>query len=130
MTEQQQTVTEKRKLTKLSIAALGVVFGDIGTSPLYAIRECFHGEFAIGVNTANVYGVLSLMVWALILIVSIKYLSFILRADNNGEGGVLALTALVRPLLSKKISKSGWLLISLGIFAGALLYGDGMITPA
>ena len=130
MTEQQQTVTEKRKLTKLSIAALGVVFGDIGTSPLYAIRECFHGEFAITVNTANVYGVLSLMVWALILIVSIKYLSFILRADNNGEGGVLALTALVRPLLSKKISKSGWLLISLGIFAGALLYGDGMITPA
>ncbi len=130
LADQQQNGTEKRKLTKLSIAALGVVFGDIGTSPLYAIRECFHGEFAISVNAANVYGVLSLMVWALILIVSIKYLSFILRADNNGEGGVLALTALVRPFFSKKMSKSGWLLISLGIFAGALLYGDGMITPA
>ena len=130
MADTEQNGTEKRKLAKLSIAALGVVFGDIGTSPLYAIRECFHGEFAISVNATNVYGVLSLMVWALILIVSIKYLSFILRADNNGEGGVLALTALVRPFFSKKISKSGWLLVSLGIFAGALLYGDGMITPA
>lgn len=130
MADQEQIGAEKSKLTKLSIAALGVVFGDVGTSPLYAIRECFHGEFAIGVNPLNIYGVLSLMVWALILIVSIKYLSFILRADNNGEGGVLALTALVRPFYSKKMSKSGWLLIALGIFAGALLYGDGMITPA
>jgi len=130
LTDQEQSGQEKSKLAKLSIAALGIVFGDIGTSPLYAIRECFHGEFAIDVNPLNIFGVLSLMFWALILIVSIKYLSFILRADNNGEGGVLALTALIRPFYSKKFSKSGWLLIALGIFAGALLYGDGMITPA
>ncbi|MBU3936630.1 MAG: KUP/HAK/KT family potassium transporter, partial [Proteobacteria bacterium] len=86
-----------KQLTTLSLAALGVVFGDIGTSPLYAMRECFHGEYGIAVTAGNVLGVLSLIFWALLLIVSIKYLGFILRADNEGEGGVLALTALIKP---------------------------------
>jgi KUP system potassium uptake protein len=83
-------------LPKLTITALGIVFGDIGTSPLYALRECFHGEYGIAVSSENVLGVLSLMFWSLIMIVTIKYLVFVLRADNNGEGGVLALTALLK----------------------------------
>src|SRR5687767_3601245 len=82
-------------LAALSLLALGVVYGDIGTSPLYALRECFHGPHAIAVSTANILGVLSLIFWALVLIISIKYLVFILRADNRGEGGILALAALV-----------------------------------
>ncbi|PKN90518.1 MAG: potassium transporter Kup, partial [Chloroflexi bacterium HGW-Chloroflexi-6] len=86
-----------KKLTALSLAALGVVFGDIGTSPLYAMRECFHGQYAITASAGNILGVLSLIFWALLLIVSVKYLGFILRADNEGEGGVLALTALIKP---------------------------------
>ncbi len=118
-----------KKLAALSLAALGVVFGDIGTSPLYAIRECFHGEYGIAAGTGNVLGVLSLIFWALILIVSFKYLIFILRADNDGEGGVLALTALA---VSTKASEGRIqkILIALGLFAACLLYGDGMITPA
>lgn len=118
-----------KKLAAISLATLGVVFGDIGTSPLYAIRECFHGEYGINAGPDNVLGVLSLIFWALLLIVSLKYLIFILRADNDGEGGVLALTALA---ISKKaapgrIQKT---LVALGLFAACLLYGDGMITPA
>lgn len=122
------TKTDSR-LMPLSLAALGVVFGDIGTSPLYALRECFHGEYGIAVNHANVLGVLSLIVWALLLIVTFKYLLFIMRADYDGEGGVLALTALISP---KRIAgnTSRGILISLGLFAACLLYGDGMITPA
>jgi KUP system potassium uptake protein len=79
-----------RYLFTLSLAALGVVYGDIGTSPLYAMRECFHGAHAIQPTPANIMGVLSLIVWSLILIISIKYLGFVLRADNRGEGGILA----------------------------------------
>src|SRR5687768_17194805 len=81
----------------LSLAALGIVYGDIGTSPLYAMRECFHGPHAIAATPANVLGVLSLIFWALIVIISVKYLIFILRADNRGEGGILALMALAAP---------------------------------
>lgn len=118
-----------RRLAQLSLAALGVVFGDIGTSPLYAIRECFHGEYGIAVTHANVLGVLSLMFWSLLMIVSFKYLSFIFRADNHGEGGVIALTALLKSEDVK--SKSGRrALVMIGLFAACLLYGDGMITPA
>ncbi|MBM3771628.1 MAG: potassium transporter Kup [Acidimicrobiia bacterium] len=118
-----------RYLLTLSIAALGVVYGDIGTSPLYAIRECFHGPHAITPTPANVMGVLSLVFWALVLVISGKYLTFVLRADNDGEGGILALTALATPI--KIISKAEKLpLVLLGIFGAALLYGDGMITPA
>ncbi len=121
--------TQQHSLGVLSLAALGVVFGDIGTSPLYAVRECFHGEYGIAVSGDNILGVLSLMFWALIIVVSIKYLSFIFRADNRGEGGTIALTALAKKK-SDSASKRRLLLISLGIFAACLLYGDGMITPA
>jgi KUP system potassium uptake protein len=108
---------------------LGVVFGDIGTSPLYAIRECFHGAHAVDPTPANVLGVLSLIFWSLVIIISIKYLVFLLRADNRGEGGILALAALVTPV---RVSAEGGrrLLIMLGLFGAALLYGDSIITPA
>jgi KUP system potassium uptake protein len=118
-----------RRLALLSLAALGVVYGDIGTSPLYAIRECFHGKYGIEPAADNILGVLSLMFWALIVIVTIKYLTFILRADNHGEGGVIALTALAGRPVSDKVGRR-WVLIMLGLFAASLLYGDGMITPA
>jgi KUP system potassium uptake protein len=113
----------------LSLTALGVVYGDIGTSPLYALRECFHGPHSVEVTPANVLGVLSLIFWSLIIVITIKYLVFILRADNHGEGGILALTALVTPVRASA-EGSRWLLIMLGLFGAALLYGDGMITPA
>jgi len=124
-----KTKPDDQRLAQLSLAALGIVFGDIGTSPIYALRECFHGEFGIGVTPENVLGVLSLMFWALILVVTVKYLGFILMADNNGEGGVIALAALLKPRRTKPRGIRG-LLVSLGIFAACLLYGDGMITPA
>jgi len=114
---------------KLALAALGIVFGDIGTSPLYAIRECFHGEYGIAATHDNVLGVLSLMFWALMIIVSIKYLTFIVRADNHGEGGVIALTALIKNQKTK-IKRGRRVLVTFGLFAACLLYGDGMITPA
>jgi KUP system potassium uptake protein len=118
-----------RYLAVLSLTALGIVYGDIGTSPLYAMRECFHGPHAIAPTPENVFGVMSLIFWALILIISIKYCVFVLRADNRGEGGILALTALATPI--KIVSrKENWLLVVLGIFGAALLYGDGIITPA
>jgi KUP system potassium uptake protein len=120
---------EGRYLLTLSLSALGVVYGDIGTSPLYAMRECFFGEFAVEPTSANVLGVLSLIFWALVIVVSIKYLAFILRADNRGEGGILALMALVHAKRTAR-SNSRWLLIAMGLFGAALLYGDGMITPA
>lgn len=113
----------------LMLAALGVVFGDIGTSPLYAIRECFHGEFGIAVQPQNILGVLSLMFWSLLLVVGIKYLTFILRADNQGEGGVIALSALVMGGAGRG-RRSRRTLVLVGLFAACLLYGDGMITPA
>jgi KUP system potassium uptake protein len=110
----------------LALGALGVVYGDIGTSPLYALRETFHEAHNIAVSPVNVLGVLSLIFWSLIIVISIKYLVFIVRADNAGEGGVLALTALITPMTSKLKSP----LVMLGLFGTALLYGDGMITPA
>ena len=107
------------------------MYGDIGTSPLYALRECFKPEYHVAPTPANVYGVLSLVVWALILVVSVKYLVFILRADNRGEGGVLALLALIlqqrRRDADKNIKQT---IIVLGLIGAALLYGDGIITPA
>ena len=118
-----------RYLLILSLAALGVVYGDIGTSPLYAIRECFHGPHAIAPSAANVLGVLSLIFWALIVVISIKYLVFVLRADNQGEGGILSLTALATPIRPSGRTEH-LLLIMIGIFGAALLYGDGIITPA
>jgi len=110
----------------LIIGALGVVYGDIGTSPLYALREAFHtGHIAI--TPSNVYGILSLILWALIIVISIKYLGFILRADNRGEGGMLALTSLISTAPETGLRR---VLLLLGMFGTALLYGDGMITPS
>ena len=118
-----------RQLAVLTLGALGIVYGDIGTSPLYALRECFHGPHGIAPTPDNVLGVLSLIVWSLILIISIKYLVFVMRADNGGEGGVLALIALVsRQADASRRSRAAF--ISVGLFGAALLYGDGMITPA
>jgi len=111
----------------LVLGALGVVFGDIVTSPLYALRECFAGTHAIPVSSANVLGVLSLVVWSLVITVSIKYVLFVMRADNQGEGGILALVAIVR---GKAGPSAHGALIAIGLFGAALLYGDGMITPA
>jgi len=118
------------RLAQLSLAAMGVVFGDIGTSPLYAIRECFHGEYGIDVSHTNVMGILSLIFWALVMIVGFKYLLFVFRADNHGEGGVIALTALIRGQSGSSRSQQRLGVVALGLFAACLLYGDGMITPA
>jgi KUP system potassium uptake protein len=113
---------------KLALAALGVVYGDIGTSPLYAMRECFNEEHGIVVNPQNVMGVLSLIFWALTVIVSLKYVAYVLRADNKGEGGILALMALASaPVKERRVYP---VLIALGVFGAAVLYGDGVITPA
>ena len=111
--------------------AIGVVYGDIGTSPLYAIRECFKEEHGLAATPANVYGVLSLILWALIIIVSIKYVVFILRADNRGEGGELALLALILQTQQRTSDNTRrFIIIALGLTGAALLYGDGVITPA
>jgi KUP system potassium uptake protein len=112
----------------LTLAALGVVFGDIGTSPLYALRECFYGTHGVPATPANVLGVLSLITWALILVIAIKYVSYVMRADNQGEGGILALMALI-PATYRGPQSRG-VLLALGLFGSALLYGDGVITPA
>jgi KUP system potassium uptake protein len=118
----------RKRLAFLCLTALGVVYGDIGTSPLYALRECFHGAHAIPPTQANVLGVLSLVVWALIIVVTLKYHVYVLRADNHGEGGILALMALARSDGSRH--RREWVIVALGLFGAALLYGDGMITPA
>lgn len=110
---------------------MGVVYGDIGTSPLYALRECFKLEHGIEPAANNVYGILSLIVWSLIIIVSIKYIIFIMRADNNGEGGILALLALILQKQRRDTdSMRRKIIIALGLIGAALLYGDGVITPA
>jgi KUP system potassium uptake protein len=116
-------------LRTLALGALGVVFGDIGTSPLYAFREAFEHQH-LPVVRDNALGLASLAFWALIIIISIKYLSLVMRADNNGEGGILALTALVMPERGKLGSKRTTIFVLLGVFGTALLYGDGLITPA
>ncbi len=124
--EARLSTSGRPNVAALTLTAVGVVYGDIGTSPLYAMRECFHGPHAVAPTHENVLGVLSLIVYALVLVVSVKYIAIVLRADNQGEGGILALTALIPPNSSERRQ----LLILLGIFGAALLYGDGMITPA
>jgi KUP system potassium uptake protein len=119
----------RRGALGLTIGAVGVVFGDIGTSPLYAFKEVFGGTHPVPLNHDNVLGVLSLMVWSLFLIVTVKYVMFMMRADNRGEGGIMALMALVRRTLPPG-GRSAWVLMTLGMFGAALFYGDGMITPA
>ncbi len=120
-----------RRLALLGLTALGVVYGDIGTSPLYALRETFKPEYGLAVTEANVHGILSLIVWSLILVVSVKYIVFIMKADNRGEGGILALLALLLQRTHRTAdSKTRAVLVALGLFGAALLYGDGIITPA
>jgi KUP system potassium uptake protein len=115
----------------LALAALGIVFGDIGTSPLYAVNECFHGEHGVGANPENVLGVLSLFFWSLTMVVTVKYIGFIMRADNKGEGGIFALLALVPGQAPGKPSgRLRSLVVLAALFGAALLYGDGVITPA
>jgi len=119
----------KQKLPPLVLGAIGVVYGDIGTSPLYALQATFTGSHPLPVVEANILGVLSLMFWTIMLLVSLKYVVIIMRADNHGEGGSLALLALVSELTAQR-PKMKWFVTALGVFAAALFYGDSMITPA
>lgn len=122
----------RASLAALSLGALGVVYGDIGTSPLYALRECFHPLFGVQAEPRNVFGLLSLFFWSLTLVVVVKYIGFVLRADNRGEGGILSLMSLAVPQSTRPSSlwsKAG-IAIALGLFGSALLFADGMITPA
>jgi KUP system potassium uptake protein len=112
----------------LALAALGVVFGDIGTSPLYALHVCFAQPGGLAPTPDNVFGVLSLVFWSLIVVVSVKYVIFVMRADLNGEGGILALMSLASRATRTFTTRN--ILVALGLFGAALLYGDGMLTPA
>ena len=114
---------ERQAVLSLSLAALGVVYGDIGTSPLYALRESLNG---MTIDLASVLGVLSLIFWSLVLVVSIKYLVILLRADNDGEGGILALLALIKRVSADRPQ----LFFFIGVFGAGLMLGDGMLTPA
>ena len=125
---QERAPTDRSRLLPLCLGALGVVYGDIGTSPLYAVRECFYGPHGVAVTRANILGVLSLIFWSLVVVVTVKYHVYVIRADNRGEGGILALMALVRGQLRTRHGRRVG--IALGLFGAALLYGDGIITPA
>ncbi len=114
----------------LTVGAIGVVFGDIGTSPLYALRECLSPERGIDLSPANIIGIVSLLLWTLTLVVCIKYLVFVLQADNRGEGGILALISLVGTNLKNKKGRSAVFVALLGIVGASLLYSDGILTPA
>ena len=116
------------RIRTLVLGAIGVVYGDIGTSPLYTIKQTF-GEHGVAPTTPNVLGVLSLVFWALILVVSVKYAGFIMRADNKGEGGIMALTALAQRSVRSSL-RARWWIVMLGLFGAALFFGDGVITPA
>ncbi|WP_458237977.1 KUP/HAK/KT family potassium transporter, partial [Pseudomonas sp. P5_A2_2] len=120
----------KKRLATLTLAALGIVYGDIGTSPLYSLKEVFgSAHHPVAITPENVLGVLSLFFWSLIIVVTLKYVVFIMRANNKGEGGIIALMTLA---LQKGVERS-WqqkLLVTLGLFGAALFYGDGVITPA
>ncbi|RMF85042.1 MAG: potassium transporter Kup [Nitrospirae bacterium] len=117
------------RMAALMLAALGVVYGDIGTSPLYAFRECFAPGSGLSPSREEVLGVLSLIVWSLMLVLSVKYVALVMRADDEGEGGILALMSLLRRAPERPAGPRPWLVV-LGLFGAALLYGDGMITPA
>ena len=119
-----------KKILLLAVGSIGVVFGDIGTSPLYAIKECFHGKHAIASSMANVFGVLSLIFWSMIIVVSVKYVTFILRSDNRGEGGIFALLGLLHTSDKSVSRRIQPILVFAGILGAGLLYGDGVITPA
>jgi len=126
--EEVTTHSGRKPLAPLVVGAIGVVFGDIGTSPLYTLRECFTGAHGLPLTEENVYGILSVVFWAIMIVVTLKYVTLIMRADNHGEGGIMALTALVSAGLKDR--RARWVLVGLGIFGAAMFYGDGMITPA
>ncbi len=118
-------------LARLALGALGVVYGDIGTSPLYAARECFTGQHGVAATHDNVLGIISLILWSLILAIAVKYIGFIMRADHDGEGGVFALMARIVPASSlSRATGHAWWMVVLGLAGAGLLYGDGVITPA
>src|SRR5206468_12424789 len=119
----------RKRMAPLVIGAIGVVYGDIGTSPLYTLRQCFTGTHSLSLAPENVLGILSIIFWALVIVVTLKYVMLIMRADNRGEGGILALTALVSRGLDRQ-ARLRWWLVGCGIFGAAMFYGDGMITPA
>ncbi|MBL8951005.1 MAG: KUP/HAK/KT family potassium transporter, partial [Myxococcaceae bacterium] len=121
------TTPAPARLWPLALAALGVVFGDIGTSPLYAVKECFAGTHGLPVTRDNVLGILSLFFWSLFMVVAVKYLVFIMRADNRGEGGLFALLALIPRDVGGRLKTA---VVLAALFGAALLYGDGIITPA
>ena len=121
-------VAGSRRLFPLTLTAIGVVYGDIGTSPLYTIRECFSGPHGFEPTHENVLGVLSLIVYALVLVISVKYIALVMRADNQGEGGILTLTSLVPPRAI--VAGAAPILVLLGVFGASMLYGEGIITPA
>ncbi|HEY0592432.1 MAG TPA: potassium transporter Kup [Thermoanaerobaculia bacterium] len=129
MTELSRPARNHGRLLPLSLLALGIVYGDIGTSPLYALRECFHGAHAVPLTPANVLGVLSLIFWTLVIVVTLKYHVYVIRFDNRGEGGILALIGLLSQRGASAARAHRWL-IAMGVFGAALLYGDGIITPA
>ncbi|MCU1389489.1 MAG: Kup system potassium uptake protein, partial [Ilumatobacteraceae bacterium] len=120
----------KAGMGALALGALGIVYGDIGTSPLYAFREAFAEHHLNAADPVNALGVVSIVFWALIVIISVKYLVFVMRADNRGEGGILALTAMVMPRGKGQMKRNAAIIVTLGVFGTALLYGDGLITPA
>ena len=126
--EEREGPSRPTSLPGLSLAALGVVFGDIGTSPVYTFRACFNPEHGVALVPENVLGVLSLIVWALILVVAVKYVLLIMRADNHGEGGILALLALGQDAVRSPRGRNRLVLLAIG--GAALFYGDSMITPA
>ena len=113
---------------KLAAGAIGIVFGDIGTSPLYAFRETFRGAHSLPIDDLHVLGVVSLIFWSMTLVVAIQYVTILMRADNNGQGGSLALVALLSRTMGK--TSYSWVVVLLGVAATALFYGDSMITPA
>ncbi|MDX1550297.1 MAG: KUP/HAK/KT family potassium transporter, partial [Lysobacter spongiicola] len=119
----------RKGLAGLVVAAVGVVFGDIGTSPLYTLKEAFSPHYGLVANHDTVLGILSLVFWALMIVVTLKYVTIIMRADNDGEGGIMALMALAQRTLPKG-SKSAYGVGILGVFGAALFFGDGVITPA
>src|SRR5580692_10910616 len=120
----------KTSIAALTVGALGVVFGDIGTSPLYTLRECLHGTGTGAPTPEDIYGLLSLIFWSLTMVVTVKYLTFIMRADNHGEGGIFALLAVVPEKLRMKSTKKISVIALIVVVGAALLYGDGAITPA
>jgi KUP system potassium uptake protein len=128
--DERSTSTSKSALPWLALGALGVVYGDIGTSPLYTLKECFHGIHGVEPNEVNILGVLSLVAWSLTIVVSIKYITFMMRADNRGEGGIFALLALVPSADKLKSQHTRGIVVFAALLGASLLYGDGFITPA